>query len=460
MRPIRREVILIAGLLLVAVALRSSVVLSKYDNLRDDRDSYLAIAHSLAAGNGFAFQRAPGEASRPTAFRPPLYPLVLAGVFRSGAGDWGVALLHVLLGTSTVLLTYLIGHRLGLRRAALLAAGLVAVDPLLLQYTSFPMTETLCTFLVTLLMAALVGVGRKDDYTQSTEDQPQVEPRVSFDKSRFPRRQIMVGVIFGLSVLCRPTILVFGLLTALWWLGEILRKKRRPSFLMWPAVLSAAVVVAPWLVRNVLVFDRPILATTHGGYTLLLGNNPVFYREVVARPWGTVWDDAAKDRTQAAWLDGIEADLRIDLARRRTDETSRDRWMYRRALQNMAGNRGLFLRACWLRFGRFWNVVPLSPARRTIPPAAVWAVGMFYGAINVALLIGLLSLLKKDWSGWLALGLLIVGFCLVHLFYWSNTRMRAPVIPAIAIIASQGLGVLANRGQPAGQKKNERRDSP
>jgi hypothetical protein len=217
--------------------------------------------------------------------------------------------------------------------------------------------------------------------------------------------------------------------------------------------------MAPWVVRNVLVFKRPILATTHGGYTLLLGNNPVFYREVVARPWGTVWDDAAQDQTRAAWLAGVEADLRADLGRLRSDEPSRDRWMYRRALKNMSDESGLFLRSCWLRCGRFWNVVPLGPAQRTIPPAALWAVGLFYGVINVALLVGVLSLLKKDRPGWLPLLLLIVGFCLVHLFYWSNTRMRAPVIPAIALIAALGLGVLADRGRHAGQNKIGRKET-
>ena len=461
MRPSRREAIAIAGLLLAAAALRGSVVLSRYDSLRDDRDGYLAIAHSLVAGNGFSFQREAADESRPTAYRPPLYPLVLAAVFRLGAGDWGVAALHVLLGTSTVLLTFLIGQRLGLRRAALLAAGLVAVDPLTLQYTSFPMTETLGTFLVTLLLAVLVGVGSRYERAQLSafSDRPCSMVRFSGNTAWSGPRLMLAGVVFGLCILCRPTIVVCGLLLAVWWLWKVLRRRALVSSFAWQAVLSAAVVVTPWVVRNMLVFGRPILTTTHGGYTLLLGNNPVFYREVVARPWGTVWDDAAKDRTQAAWLTGVEADLRVDLGRRQADEPSRDRWMYRRALKNMADERGLFLRSCWLRFGRFWNVVPLGPARGTIPPAALWAVGLFYGVINVTLLVGVLLLLRKDRSGWLPLLLLIVGFCLVHLFYWSNTRMRAPVIPVIALIAAHGIGVLADRGRHVGRKKNDRHDT-
>jgi len=46
-------------------------------------------------------------------------------------------------------LTHCLGQRLQLHQGAWLAAFVVALDPILLQYTSLPMTETVCTFLVT-----------------------------------------------------------------------------------------------------------------------------------------------------------------------------------------------------------------------------------------------------------------------------------------------------------------------
>ncbi len=39
--------------------------------------------------------------------------------------------------------------------------------------------------------------------------------------------------------------------------------------------------ISPWAIRNWQVFGRPIITTTHGGYTLWLANNPAYYREVV-----------------------------------------------------------------------------------------------------------------------------------------------------------------------------------
>ncbi len=115
--------------LLTALALRTGLLVVRSENLSDDRDAYRGIAESLVEGMGFAH---PGTTTE-TAYRPPLYPLLLAAILGAGGGDFALAAAHALLGTLTVLLTYLIGRRLALGRAALAAAVLVAADPLLLQ---------------------------------------------------------------------------------------------------------------------------------------------------------------------------------------------------------------------------------------------------------------------------------------------------------------------------------------
>ena len=48
-------------------------------------------------------------------------------------------------------------------------------------------------------------------------------------------------------------------------------------------VLSLVLVLSPWMVRNTLVLGEPVWTTTHGGYTLALANNPVYYDEDHAR---------------------------------------------------------------------------------------------------------------------------------------------------------------------------------
>ena len=87
------------ALVVVAMVVRGAVIVPTLGRL-DDPDNYLPLARSLAEGRGFLMN------GRPTAYRPPLYPMVLAPW--SLPGDRlgrGVAGLHLALGAGTVALT-------------------------------------------------------------------------------------------------------------------------------------------------------------------------------------------------------------------------------------------------------------------------------------------------------------------------------------------------------------------
>ena len=88
-------------------------------------------------------------AVRPTAYRPPLYPAILALLDRCGGlNRWGIGLLQVLLGLVTaVLLASRLDRTLGWQ-AAMLGGVLVTCDPILLSQGTLVMTETLATTLV------------------------------------------------------------------------------------------------------------------------------------------------------------------------------------------------------------------------------------------------------------------------------------------------------------------------
>ena len=408
--------------LLSGFVLRTGFVVCWQSHLNEDRDGYVMLGQAVAHGSGYSSPR--GE---PTAFRPPVYPLMLAALFCAGAGSVGIGALHVILGTATVWLTWYTGHTLKFgNRAALLAALLVAVDPLLLVYATFPMTETVCAFLAALLLVVV---------------------RLSGSAGMF-----IMGIVFGLCVLSRPTfwafasLAIFAKLTAY----AVSRRPRRDTPVvgsgiavtsasrfpvsMLAAALGVATIVGPWAVRNHLVLGHSVLTTTHGGYTLLLGNNLAFYRDVVSADWGTTWSEERlrlweRQRITAQVQDGLDRD----------DEVARDRWNKQRALASIRSAPADFAAAAWLRLRRFWNPVPLGEGYRSVPRTAVWLTGTFYMVESAAVLVFCMrarSGCRRDW--WLLL-LLIVSFSLVHLFYWSNARMRAPVIPAIAVLASSGL---------------------
>jgi hypothetical protein len=182
------------------------------------------------------------------------------------------------------------------------------------------------------------------------------------------------------------------------------------------------------------VFGRPIVTTTHGGYTLLLGHNPVYYREVVEKPWGAVWSG----KSLTMWQESLGAAMRADGVHP-NDEVARDRWMYQQAWRNIADDPGLAVRAGLTLLGRFWNVMPMSTEERSLPAVLRWGIGVFYTAVFVAMGLGVWRLTREEWSRWWPLVALIVSFTCVHSLYWADMRMRAPLVPAIALLAARGL---------------------
>lgn len=404
-----------AAVIIAAILVRILANAALPQNMLDDRDNYLGLAAGIANGDGFRNEFT-GE---PTAFRPPLYPIVMAALQSIGVPR-GIGVLHAVLGGITTWLVMRAARAMGIGSVAILAGLLVAFDPILVQYSTFPMTESLCALLSALLLAIVATSNKETGETDSFV------------------RQFAIGVVFGLCTLARPTYWIFGLFAAGAWTYRALRKNGTATRFPVAIAIGVTVTVTPWVVRNAVVMGRPIVMTTHGGYTLLLGNNAFFYSEEVDKPWGTLWEDAPPVRSQAEWYQQTLASMHAELGEK-PEEVAVDRWMSRRAMEQIRETPGLFLRACLLRFTRFWSVVPQRPARGGLHPFVLWGTGAFYASVVVGLIAGLVSLQNGKMSrGWWCAVLLAAAFTVAHLVYWSNARMRAPVIPAIAVIATLG----------------------
>lgn len=405
--------------LLLAIGLRQLVVAYESKQLTRDRDAYLGIATGIADGVGYC---TPGTSS-PTAFRPPLYPLILGVGSRWIPMAIMVAAVNLICGVLTVLMTADLARRFRLGSAGLLAVLLIAVDPLLLQYASRPMTESLCTCLAAFWIWSVAAF-----WPQSNS--------VSVP------RAVICGIAFGLLVLSRPTFWPIAGFCALSLLVSLatLRKTASADFkrslfsAIW-TTLGTAIVVAPWVMRNTLIFGTPILTTTHGGYTLLLGNNPVFYEQVVRQPWGTTWPDDS----QHTWEEELNSAMNDELGPH-ASEMARDAWQSRRARTYIQNEPRHFLKAVVHRVRSLWNTVPQGDAASGVNPRLISSVGWFYTVVLILGIVGLVrALIGSDRRDWAPLLILIVSVQVVHLFYWTNTRMRAPLTPAIALFAANAI---------------------
>src|SRR5271166_2533343 len=144
--PNRRHFDLLWAIIMLAVVLRGAVM-AWQTGAFDDPDNYLPLARSVASGDGFA------QGGRVTAYRPPLYPLMLASLV-SNTGEVsfpGIVLLHLAIGAGTAWLTAKAAQGWGhSRMRALVAAFIVACDPVLFWQSRSVMTETPTAFLLVL----------------------------------------------------------------------------------------------------------------------------------------------------------------------------------------------------------------------------------------------------------------------------------------------------------------------
>ncbi len=436
----------LAAVILFAMLVRGGALLLAPGALAGDPDGYLRLAENLVEHGVF------GDGETPTAYRPPLYPLMLTGCAAAGDGCRAcIGMLHVLLGAAAVGLVFVLGTWWGLgRRGATLAAVLVACDPILLYQSTQIMSETAAALLAVLGLVALTWTSRRsssaDAPSAARENSPLPLGEGSGVRAIMPAT--LAGGVLALGALCRPTLLSWlaaccvtlillqhknsnsRRLTASGTIaGTILRSLRPPAAF----ALGAAVVLAPWTIRNWVQFGRPLVATTHGGYTLLLANNTEFHEWLRSGEWGSVW---AADDFNSRWK-----------RRRPDDEVAADRLAYAEAWRTIRRRPGTFAHACLVRLGRFWS--PLahrlsadeSPARRLARWAAAgWYVLEYMFAAYGAWLIfnrrrapGTNAGAKYVW------GLLLVGsLTAVHAVFWTDMRMRAAAMPVVALLAAAG----------------------
>lgn len=407
-------------LLALAVVVRGGWLAADCQSLRTDPDTYRQLARHLLSDGTFGY-RIPDAATGTsrvysTAYRPPLYPLILAACgWLDDVGPTSIAILHALVGVATVLLVYRLSQAWLLGGWGFWAAVLAACDPILLNQSSHVMTETVATLLAVLGLLAL---------TRLT-----VVPTAS--------RALWAGASVALAALCRPTFLVWGAAIAVAILLVPQHAFRRRLWLAGSFVLAGGLVLAPWAVRNALLFGRPIVTTTHGGYTLWLGNNEEFYGFLTQAQWGAVWDSQPVDEQYLQ--------VRREL---QDDELQADRWAYDQALASIRRDPASFLRACVFRVGSLWGLVPHQIAADEPPVRrlARYAVGVWYAVVSVLALVGVASLgCKLCRAPWLWGLLLCLSLTAMHAAYWSNLRMRAPLVPVVCLAAAVGARAIVSR---------------
>jgi 4-amino-4-deoxy-L-arabinose transferase-like glycosyltransferase len=358
------------------------------------------IARALVTGHGYANPFITGYTG-PTAWLPPAYTLIIAGVFKlfgvyTPLSAWMLLTINSLFSAATVPAIYEIAARCFNRRVALWSAWIWALYPAAMQYAVrwvWEMSLTTMLFTWTLVIALRVrAIG------EPAEENPQTM-----------RRWLLFGLLWGLIALSNPSLLLFLPFCGLWMLFGAKRK----SEAFGKAVLSGVVFLAclaPWAWRNWTVFHAFIPIRGNFGAELYLGNAP----ESIAMPWGTSVT-SENDLDQYATLGEVQyVKQRGEMAK-----------------SYIAGHPRRFIELSLKRFYFFWAGVP-HPLDRT--PWVEYFRELNYCLFSVTGLLGLALAMKRRVP---AASLFALAFLLLPLTYYFITvqaRFRHPLEPLIAIL--------------------------
>jgi 4-amino-4-deoxy-L-arabinose transferase-like glycosyltransferase len=372
------------------VRLIAILTVGNIPNLHGDEIIYFHAAHVIADGGGF-----------PGSFRAPGYPTLLAGAFLLG-GEQVVAvrLAQGVLGLIPVALVFDLARRHWSRRAAIISALVVALNPTLIHYTHFLWPETL---VAALLMAAVYAAARHA-----------IDGRRSW--------LLAAGVALGCGALTKEVVLYLGpvFVAWVWWLSAALPTRRRLGQV---AVLALAMAgtILPWTARNYAVHGRFVLISTARWAPIAMG----------------LLDDPTGGRRRRQ----VAADLRRAL-RRAPDEIAREavardaalrafsaatpRWVAR---QLWDGPRKLF--SAETQLGRFAVARWLPDGWESTVRRLTWIEVVFFAASVAAGLVGLW--LVPDGRVKPLIVAIVVFFVCVHTIAFSTSRYRVPLLPLLAL---------------------------
>lgn len=214
--------------------LRMGTLTGSTHTLSSDELDYLQLAEQLRNSHSYA------DGEGPTAYRPPAYPFFVAGLLSLVPSLTFVFVIQLLLELLTCLMLYRIGTSVAGRSIGFTAMGVWALLPSSVIMPGLLMSETLFTAVLTgMLMLA----------------------------AAHHRRPLLMGVLFGVSILLKPQMLLIGGVYVVW-MG--MQKQWKESVMI---AGMAVVLITPWIVRNAVVIDAAVL-TTNGGINFWIGNNP------------------------------------------------------------------------------------------------------------------------------------------------------------------------------------------
>ena len=350
------------------------------------------IARAIAAGEGFSnpFHLITG----PTAWEPPLYPYLIAGIFKlfgtyTQFSAFVLLSINSLFSALTCIPICYIARKCFDEKVAVWSAWTWAVLPYVMYWSVRWVWETsLTAFLLSVIFWLTLEMENRG-----------VIAFVGF------------GALWGVTALTNPTCLSFLPFSFfwVWW-----RRRRRAASAIPGLILASIIFVAaisPWLVRNYRVFGRFVFLRDNFGAELRMGNGP------------------SADGTWMWYLHPTQNILQMRKYKA-MGELAYVAERKREALDFIRSHPDRFLVVSFRKFVYFWAGVPRA--------SEIWQLAQtknsLFLASSVLAIWGMLRALRQRRFGAPLFAMLMLVYPAVYYFVFAHPRYRHPIEPEMMIV--------------------------
>jgi 4-amino-4-deoxy-L-arabinose transferase-like glycosyltransferase len=389
---------LVLFILLLALAVRTYVIISFPTIPTSDAADYHQLASGLAEGRGYV-----NNAGEKTAWRPPGYPLFLAGIYRTlGTSVPAATIVQVLLGSLTVLLLIIFGSMIVGWREALVAGAIAAIYPGLFWLPRLLLSENLSVFLMLAALASAAMLLRTNHLSWA----------------------FVFGLLCGLSTLVRganalvAAAVVAGLLFVTW----------KSASLKWRQLVAVLlligggffVILVPWATRNYRVFHRFVPIATQEGLAL----------------YASYWPPQKGGKLIWGTLPGNE-DPAVAAASRAGDEVAVSKYLQSVTFERLREHPGYFFRLIPSKL--ISMAVPLD--WEIFPHAAGTSRSLNLGYLLILLpaLVGFLVLMRRPAPHQWLLWVLPAAVFVQAIVFYGSPRFRLPAEMVAILLGAVGI---------------------
>ncbi|MGA7217096.1 MAG: glycosyltransferase family 39 protein [Candidatus Sulfotelmatobacter sp.] len=351
------------------------------------------IGAAIASGRGFSDPF--GPPTGPTAWEPPLYPYLTAGVFHlfgiySHASAFILLSINSVFSALTCIPIFLVARRIFSEKVAVGSAWTWALLPYVMYWCTRWVWET---SLSALLMSVLLWL------TLTMEERDGFLPWIEF------------GLLWGIAALNSTVLLSFLPASGLWaWHQRARRRKGSVTGIVLASVIFIA-CVSPWIARNYQTFGKFIFIRDNFGAELRMGNG---------------------NGADGTWMQYLHPTQDFYAMRqcKAMGELAYVAMRKRQAVDYIEADYGRFALLCLKRFVYYWA----GPPRLS----QVWWLAetknSLFLASSVLMFWGLGRALRRRQSGAWLLFWLILLYPAIYYVVFPGQRYRHPIEPVMTIL--------------------------